>query len=460
MLELNDENTDKFFRVNAEQHDFDFNPAAWEQMEEMLDRDDLLISRRKKLLFGGGLLLLALLGVTWFFLRSPEASIPTKTQPVYAQEATQEPNAPTATAATAADAPTEASTADETVAGDRAEKAVATASTGRSLSPARGGVGKAVTNQTNTGGDKTSKRPSAAVNDLASTGKQPNERQSPATVPAPSVTPEVDNTAPTVTEAAGRTEKITNDEATMPVYRDAIVITPLASSPAVAQMVGEREVPVTEVNPDPAAVPEFHKARPASGFAISLSAGIISGMVTTENPGPVDVRLGGTLDYRISDKFSVGSGAYFNKVCYGVEGSLYKARNGFFEVTPESVMADCDILEVPLNVTWHPWGSSQSGPYLSAGVSSYFMMVERFDFKYNVPDDNLIKKWREDDTNKHLFGVGQVRLGYQQKASRRSAFQVESFLQLPFTGLGHGQVEFFSVGASVNYTFDFRRMSR
>lgn len=182
-------------------------------------------------------------------------------------------------------------------------------------------------------------------------------------------------------------------------------------------------------------------------------------MVEVGDFGPADSRFGLKLDYRFSNKLSIGAGVTHSNVCYRVDGTEYKAATNFFpEGPPKDVLSDCDILEVPLSLTWHPQGSDQSGLYLSGGVTSYFMLIERFDFKYeNEVSDLSPKTWREDDTNRHLFGMGQFSLGYQRKAGRRSAFQVESFVQLPLTGIGQGQVNLLTVGASVNYTFDFRK---
>ena len=221
-----------------------------------------------------------------------------------------------------------------------------------------------------------------------------------------------------------------------------------------------RPLPAVTITPAPAPVPSPGAFRP--GLAATVSAGLTSGIVEAGDFGPADTRLGFRLDYRFSDQLSIGGGAYHSKVCYRTDGTTYKADNHVWTngVVAKDVLADCDILEVPLSLTWHPRGSSRSGPYLGGGLTSYFLRTEQFTFKYDVDDPTLIGSWREDNANRHLFGMGQLNLGYQRTAGRRSAFQVETFVQLPLTDIGHGRVDLFTVGASVNYGFDFRRKGR
>ncbi|MEM6768975.1 MAG: hypothetical protein AAF597_00195 [Bacteroidota bacterium] len=436
MPELDDDKTDKLFQVGADRHDFEYNPAAWQQMEGLLDADDL-VRKRRMWLAGGGILLLLLLGIAWWAYQptafsdaNPQSSPQVKTERPDREVAKLEESI-----ASQVSVPAASVSINEV-----APKADM---------PVNGIAATQPSDVTLSSGTKANSQDSQTTQPASA-----DRRNEPLATDDQMANPTIsDNEAEDKLTAAPDQAQVHAAEAS-----NRTVYLSLAQLPSLGTMTLDfsRDLPTATVTPA-AEVPTFTAIVPKPGLAVGVSVGAVSGMTSLSNPGPIDLRVGATVDYRFSNKLSLGTGGYLSRVCYQADGKDYKANEGFFDVIPKEVIADCDILEVPLNLTWHPAGSDRSGIYLGAGLSSYFMLTEKFDFKYDVPDDNLVKSWREDNTNRHLLGVGQVKFGYQRKSSQRSALQVESFLQLPLTGLGHGKVNFFSVGASVNYTFDFRK---
>ena len=419
MPELDDKTTDELFQVGAGRHDFEYEPAAWEQMETLLERDDRL--RRWRWI--GGILLAAALLVGSFAYFGGARDLP---EEIPAGSIVANPPA----------------TNNKSSAPSR--KTPVAEAEGQTVRPDNQNVANAATSPR-----FSADRP---ANDITRRVSVKAETSLAATVETLSRQPlPEDNVAPTSDEASADIEPAP--------------VTATGLTPAVAQLAAQpvtaldytSELPGVDISLPARVIVPAGTYRP--GFAATVSAGYASGMVEAGDFGPADQRFGFKLDYRLTNKISVGTGAAYSNVCYRVDGDVYKAADNFFpEAAPKDVTSDCDILEIPLAVTWHPHGSDRSGFYASGGLTSYFMLIEKFNFLYDEEVTDLSPKtWREDDTNRHLFGAGQFSLGYQRKAGRRSAFQLETFVQLPLTGIGQGQVNLMTVGASVNYTFDFRK---
>lgn len=420
MPELDDDKTDKLFQVGASRYDFDYNPTAWDQMEKMLDADELRRQRLKWLLLAGGVLFLLL--IAWLALADDRLADEGEISPEkVAVLSTTEP----ATEAVALNNNQSVPTGKSEGAGNKV--AVNTALDGPASTPA---------------------------GNNATAGKAPLVPARPPVRQAV-VTPEDKGMLtlgenPEVQDAAS---------GTLPPQFPAVPVR--AVPPLTVKFLEEvphnrrqREIVVV---PDTSAV--FGAKGPLPGFAVGLSAGFASGKTQTGSLTRPRLRLGGRIEYRLNNRLSVGTGAFLTKVDYKSKGKEYKTGEDFwqYDILPTRVNADCDILEIPLSLTWFPHGSSRSGVYFGAGLTSYFMLTEKFKFTYDVPDEELLKGWREDNTNQHLMGMGQFSVGFQRVTGKRSAVQIESFLQLPLTGIGHGKVNLLTVGASVNYTFDFRK---
>ena len=68
MLDSSPEDLDKLFQIGSEQHDFEYNEVAWEQMEQLLDKKK---KKRSFIWFFTGLLsLITVVGIVTYTTRS------------------------------------------------------------------------------------------------------------------------------------------------------------------------------------------------------------------------------------------------------------------------------------------------------------------------------------------------------------------------------------------------------
>lgn len=425
--------TDALFQESADRHSFSYEPEAWEQMETLLDAEQATRRRRVGWYTGiGSVLVILLLYVIGQRYGSPppgpQETIPAHPSADKKSDAVITPGKIYREAIGASDSPAEPSQIPR---GSRRDVTAATAANeafpdNDVVAADRGREIQDQQSKTFMGlgfdREKTNTLPPATV-------VPPNSIVRPA-APAQPIRPVTARTAVPVIE-------------------------PLPILP-VLHTVFQAEWPEAEI------LPPDNGHLPAAGsplISAGVAAGTVFGAVGNSAFGQGGVRFGAKINYHLGRKFAFGTGLYLNSVKYQASGEEYLTEEGFwtYDVQPESVFAQCDILDIPLSFTYHLRGSDKSGLYVATGVTSYLMLKEFYAYEYEIPNNDFIKSWTETNTNRHYLGLGVLSLGYQRKRGRRSAFQLESFIHLPLQKIGHGRVKLMAAGASVNYVFGFKK---
>ena len=146
---------------------------------------------------------------------------------------------------------------------------------------------------------------------------------------------------------------------------------------------------------------------------------------------------------------------------YVANGTAYQAPQGFWSrnvstgraVIPETLKANCDILEIPISFSYFLNGYRNKGIYVSAGLSSFIMLTETYQFRYRETDSSLRQQWAGKNQNQHLFSNAELAIGYQIPFDNYSSLMFGPYLQLPVTGIGHGKIDVLSIGFSAKYRF-------
>jgi hypothetical protein len=438
MPELDAHKTDALFREGASRHDFGYEPEAWEQMKALLDAEKA--ARRRKLgwYMSIGMLLVMLLGVFGYrYWETQDQSAVIITSEQLNSNGSDTPAAEVDQLTNTAQ-PTATPTGKTNGHKDSLTKTERLTSTN----------GEPILEETKLAETLTVKE--------VNTQNRPPETESADTQPTALPSKEALKTAPVEAKADDvRSSTALNQQLNISsaIQVKAVDLLPQKGIPFLVYQPDIPEITISSTD-------EIELLQKNTPFlSIGISAGTIFGAVAK---GGLDVdkpRFGAKVDYHLNNKFSVGTGVYRSQVYYRAAGKDYNAESGFwtYEIEPTSVMAECNILEIPLSLTLHPWGNDRSGFYAATGVTSYLMLLEKFAFEYDSPRTDLIKTWREENTNQHFMGVGHFNLGYQRKTGRRSSFQIETFVNLPLQGIGQGQVQLMTVGASVNYIFGIKK---
>ncbi len=169
-------------------------------------------------------------------------------------------------------------------------------------------------------------------------------------------------------------------------------------------------------------------------------------------------KAGLSLAYRFGGKHSLRLEGSYSQKEYLASGTKYSAPQGFwFKATaPQSAQGFCNIVEMSITESYFFNGHAKRGFYVNAGLSSYFMLKEWYDYEYSSSEDGLRRGWGTENENQHWFGIGEISLGYSLPFSDNSSLQIAPYAQIPLTGIGHGQIKFFTSGIQLRYNFHLR----
>jgi hypothetical protein len=167
-------------------------------------------------------------------------------------------------------------------------------------------------------------------------------------------------------------------------------------------------------------------------------------------------RLGLLIEYAINDRFSVSTGLVQSLVRYSARN--YDANPSIYwpgGVAPNELTAECLLFDIPITIKYNVFNFEQSRFYATAGLSSYFMQNEEYQFYYQQNQPGQIQSWSDRTGNRHWFSNAGFSIGYELDIHQKWSLRAEPYIKIPISEIGWGNVNLYSMGSffSVNYRF-------
>jgi hypothetical protein len=184
--------------------------------------------------------------------------------------------------------------------------------------------------------------------------------------------------------------------------------------------------------------PEFSSIKSIAGNQGTLTTGLL-------------------INAALSKRVTLSSGLKYGFKNYQATAFDYKIESPYAKYA-SGIDASCKILEVPLQASYTLSNYKNRKIAVSTGLSSYFMLSEKYTFKYEgstrYKDFELVKT----NANRHYLSVVSLSASYQIKSkSSHMYWAVEPFVKLPLGGVGEGKVRLKSSGVSLNLTYDLSK---
>ena len=169
----------------------------------------------------------------------------------------------------------------------------------------------------------------------------------------------------------------------------------------------------------------------------------------------VSAMYGIGIGYQFNNRFSIQTGLYAGSKKYAADSNSYYLKPGYWRMVKiRSIDADCFVFNVPLAVRYNIVPGRRGQLYGVAGISSYFMQKEAYDYYYSYRNSDSIHFRRElFGDNNHLFSVIDFSIGYEHRLSRHFSIQGEPYFKLPLKGVGEGKVHLYSAGFMLGLKF-------
>ncbi len=185
-----------------------------------------------------------------------------------------------------------------------------------------------------------------------------------------------------------------------------------------------------------------------------LSLSILAAPDVTDSKTSIGTKIssnfGLLLTYPISKKLSISTGAVYARKLYDYGGTVGVAAYGDAG-RPWELNAECFVIDVPLNVNYQVLKKRNLSVSLSSGLSSYFMLKERYQFR------NIDLEGREqrsaieiNNQNQHISGIANFSISIDRKVSERVSIGIQPFVKVPLTGIGYYDYNLRSKGVAVS----------
>jgi hypothetical protein len=151
-----------------------------------------------------------------------------------------------------------------------------------------------------------------------------------------------------------------------------------------------------------------------------------------------------TLEYQLFRRLSLQVGALYSSKIYFAGPDDYQPAKPWMYGKPDRIDGKCNVLDLPINLRYRLVDLEKNAFYLGAGISSYLMQSENYDYIYNGYHP---VSWSAPERNRHWLGVVNLSLGYERQIGRRFSLLVEPYLKTPLAGVGAGKVKLATTGA-------------
>ena len=168
-------------------------------------------------------------------------------------------------------------------------------------------------------------------------------------------------------------------------------------------------------------------------------------------------KFGAKVGFQLSDKLELSSGFSLSQKKFNGKGSEFTITEGWVDnIMPMAMDAKCNIIEIPLDLSYHFNGVGNSGFVMGLGVRSFMLHSEWYGFEYNKLQyrPGLLEEKVMDNQNKNWVGSIELSLGYSKKVNDNLSVQVVPYLQIPIAGIGEGKVDLYSGGVQFAVRFD------
>ncbi|WP_029276730.1 hypothetical protein [Pedobacter borealis] len=152
----------------------------------------------------------------------------------------------------------------------------------------------------------------------------------------------------------------------------------------------------------------------------------------------------------LTKKLSVTTGAGYAKKIYDSDFSQYNPNSNYvFKVNPANIHANCDVIDIPINVNYKVFDGRRNSISVSTGLSSYLMLKEKYSYSYNGAYQGP-QSYEVRNQNQHYLGIANVGVEFQHKINNNLSISAKPFMKIPLTNIGYGNSKLSSTGVAVS----------
>lgn len=222
------------------------------------------------------------------------------------------------------------------------------------------------------------------------------------------------------------------------------------TSSTITKKVADEQPSTTSKKPLPPA-----GSKRKNSFSLTLLAGPDISNVKFSSMGNLGLMAGIQANYYFAERWSISTGLNYTKKYYKARPQDFTAKGSMLYYDIESIEGNCAMWDIPLNLRYDFSVKPGRRTFVSAGISSYLMTREDYDYYYTYNGYRGSKNWNTDSNSNYLFSVINLSVGREWQIGKKLSLQAEPYLKMPVRGIGNGNIRLNSYGVLLGLKYQF-----
>jgi len=160
------------------------------------------------------------------------------------------------------------------------------------------------------------------------------------------------------------------------------------------------------------------------------------------------------------NKLSISTGAYYSVKPYTMPFSDYSPNSTYkFKYSPETVTADCRMLDIPLNIDYQVFAKNKNSISVGTGISSFIMLKENYKYNYAAHVYG-VSTYNVNNPDKYLFSSVNFQANYRRQINSKVGINVMPYLKVPLSDIGYSRVKLQTVGVAVGLNWNINPLAK
>lgn len=161
------------------------------------------------------------------------------------------------------------------------------------------------------------------------------------------------------------------------------------------------------------------------------------------------------------NKLSISTGAYYSSKPYNMPFSAYTPNSAYkFRYSPETVTADCRMLDIPLNIDYQVFSKNKNSISVGTGISSFIMLKESYQYNYAASNVYGLSSYNVSNPDKYLFSSVNFQANYRRQINSKIGLNVMPYIKIPLNDIGYSRVKLQTVGVAVGLNWNINSLAK
>jgi hypothetical protein len=193
-------------------------------------------------------------------------------------------------------------------------------------------------------------------------------------------------------------------------------------------------------------------------YALSVIASSDINGVNSFQQSKVGSNFGAMFSVSIK-KWTITTGATYSIKPYATAFANY--TTGYqFKQDPTNVIADCRMLDIPLNIGYQVYQKGKNKFSLGTGLSSYFMLHENYKYTYSSAYPNGPANYTVANPQNYLFSNLNLNATFEHRVNSKFSLSVQPYMKLPLKPVGYSQVNLHTAGVAVGFNWNINSFTK